>query len=146
MRREEDIRRMVLDMGIGEATATLAIPYMFFLPRTTDPAAQGVQVIVRGLQKGLQRIGSPVQPTGFLGPNTARAVRLVSGDGWFDKTWAQIYGDVLEAQKIGYRIPLVAIPYTGATPTAGIVDFATSPLGLAALAVGGYLWFKRKKR
>ena len=38
-------------------------------------------------------------------------LRFISGDGWYDKTWVQLYGDVLSAQKEGYRIPPHSMSY-----------------------------------
>jgi len=83
-------RQQLKAIGVGEVHATLAIPYLYYLPRTSDADAQGVQVIVAALQRALG-----VPDTGYMGDRTANAIATVSGSGWFDKRWNEIIGDVL---------------------------------------------------
>jgi hypothetical protein len=83
-------RQQLKSLGVGEVHATLAIPYLYFVPRTSDADAQGVQVIVAALQR---KLGVP--ETGYLGDRTANALAQRSGPDWFDKRWNQLVGDVL---------------------------------------------------
>ena len=51
------LRTMLIGLGVGRYDADMSIPYMFFLPTTTDPDAQGVMQIVAGLQNRLKSLG-----------------------------------------------------------------------------------------
>lgn len=86
-----DVRNMLKKLGAGESGANLATPFIFFLPRTSDPYAQGIHVIVQGLQKGVG-----VKPDGWLGADTAAKIRKIAGEGWRDMTWAQLYEKVID--------------------------------------------------
>ena len=83
-------REQLKNLGVGEVHATLAIPYLYYVPRTSDADAQGVQVIVAALQRALH-----VPETGYMGDRTANALERVAGADWFDKRWNQLVGDVL---------------------------------------------------
>lgn len=93
-----DVRQMVKQMGIGEVNASLVIPSMFLIPRTTDPDAQATILIIQALQQGLS-----LPATGILDTPTVRALARVSGPGWHAKTWAQLYDDVQAARLLAAR-------------------------------------------
>lgn len=97
-----DVRNMLRQLGAGEIGANLATPFMFFLPRTSDPYAQGVHVIVQGLQKGVG-----VNPDGWLGADTAAKIRKIAGEDWRDMTWAQLYEKVIRYRE-RKRMPLAS--------------------------------------
>lgn len=100
---EGDLRTMFQALGMGGYKMPMAIQFAYFLPSTTDPDAPGVMMIVEGLQRGLKRLGFPVEIDGWLGPRTGRALEIVSGPRWRDKTWAQLAGDVLSARPLSVR-------------------------------------------
>lgn len=97
--REKNVRTMLMEIGkVGSFNAELAIPQMFLMPRTTDPDAQATIITVEGVQRALG-----LEVSGILAPETVQALRRVSGANWPSKTWLQIYGDIADAQKRGYR-------------------------------------------
>src|SRR5690606_2597461 len=77
-----NVREMVLNAGIGQYLAQMAIPYMYFLPRTCDPYAQGTQAIVQGLQNMLAARGHRVPVDGWMGRATMDATRVDAGPRW----------------------------------------------------------------
>lgn len=94
-----DLRDMLLSAGIGQYNAVMSIPYMSMLPSTTDPYAQGVMQLVRGLQRLLNGRGGKLIEDGGLGEATVRALMFYAGPRWQDKNWAQLYGDVIAGQQ-----------------------------------------------
>lgn len=93
--RTPDLRDMLLAAGVGQYNAVLSIPYMMMLPRTCDPYAQGVMQIVEGLQRLLIKRGARLEVDGGMGEATIRALVPYAGPRWYDKSWMQLYGDVL---------------------------------------------------
>lgn len=150
--RAPNLREMLLAAGIGEFNATLSIPYMYFMPRTCDPYTQGVMQIIEGLQNLLRARGHKVPLDGWLGPDTAGALQLYAGAGWADKTWMQIYGDVMRGQRApGFeRKPAAALAeYTereGLGSITTIADIVTSPLAWIAGGALAYHLLGRKRR
>ena len=102
--KQKTVREMLLALGLKDFGATLAMPMMYFLPRTTQPMADSTIVIVQGVQRGLNRLGWKVPIDGMMDERTKEGLRRVSGDMWSDKSWVQIYGDLLQAQQSGYRL------------------------------------------
>jgi len=105
---------MLLAAGLGEMGATLAIPYMYFLPRTSDPYTQGVMTIVEGLQRLLRAKGAPLATDGGLGQDTAKYLGVIVPD-WNEHTWASIYGAVLASPHRFAASKAVAMSGLGAT-------------------------------
>lgn len=93
-----DLRDMLLLSGAGSFAAEMSIPYMNFLPGTTEPYAQGVQQIVRGLQRLLVRRGARLAIDGGMGQHTVDALKVYAGPRWYEKSWAQLYADVIEGE------------------------------------------------
>ena len=140
--KQETIREMLLAAGVGEFNATLSIPYMFFLPRTCDPYAQGVMQIVQGLQNLCNQRGAQLAIDGWMGQDTQRAVARYAGKNWRDKTWVQLYGDVLNgrARAAGARAP--APREVAESGLGGIVsDITTSPLAWIAAGAAVFHFF-----
>lgn len=102
--KQSNIREMLKALGSKDFGATLAMPMMFMLPRTTQPMADSTIVIVQGVQRGLNRLGWNVPVDGMMDERTKEGLRRVSGNGWDDKSWVQIYGDLIAAKKAGYRL------------------------------------------
>jgi lysozyme family protein len=72
----------------------MSVPYMNMLPSTTDPYAQGVIQIVKGLQRQLNKRGARLEVDGGMGGRTVAALSKFAGPRWYDKSWAQLMGDV----------------------------------------------------
>lgn len=92
---QRDLRDMLLSAGVGQYNAILSIPYMNFLPSTTDPYAQGVIQLVQALQRLLNKRGANIDVDGGLGQETVAALIPFSGPLWYDRSWAQLMGDVM---------------------------------------------------
>lgn len=95
--RMDNLRSMLREAGVGDGNAAMAIQFAFELPRTGDPYAPGILVLVQALQQALVRKGYDVGVDGGLGGKTARALERVAGKRWRDKTWTQLLADVLTA-------------------------------------------------
>jgi hypothetical protein len=149
--RSEDVRELLLSAGIGQFQAPMAIQYMFQIPRTSDPYAQGVILIVQGLQQLLNRRGARLELDGGLGAKTVRVLRRFAGPSWSDKTWTQLYGDVIAGKPWHkglvnrgggiYEQPMAGWDYTTPDPLSGLVgDLMASPLPW--IGVGALIWYK----
>jgi lysozyme family protein len=98
------LRQMLLAAGVGQFTAVMSIPYMMFLPSTTDPYAQGVIQLAQGLQRLLKKRGAPIRVTGMLDAETVSALQYYAGPRWYEQSWAQLYAAVLDGRSWkGYR-------------------------------------------
>ena len=147
---QSDTRDLLLAAGIGQYLATMSLPYMFFLPRTSDPYAQGVMQIVTGLQRLLNKKGAHLDLDGGLGEETIAGIMKYSGPNWYDKSWAQIYGDVLFGKVWkGYgrkdRAPKEPLSdYNLSSPadlgSSFVGDVVASPLPW--IAAGAFVWWK----
>lgn len=99
-----NLRDMLILGGAGQFMADNSIPFMFMLPGTCEPYAQGVIQIVECLQRLLNMRGSDLEVDGGLGAATQDAVRKWSGPRWYEKSWAQIYQDVIKGKPwTGFR-------------------------------------------
>ncbi len=153
LRSNMDLRDMLLAAGIGQFNAQMSIPYMNFLPNTTDPYAQGVMQLVRGMQTLLNKRGGRLVVDGGMGETTIRELTKYAGPRWYDKSWAQLLGDVIAGKRWpGYQredraglSPEEAAAEHEAdlaeyTSVGGITDTLTSPVVL--LAAAGFVWWK----
>jgi hypothetical protein len=93
-----DLRALLLKAGVGDTNASMGIQFMNFLPTTTDPYAPGTIEIVKGLQRLLVQRGARIEVDGGLGENTVKAILPYAGPRWHDKSWSQIYGDVIDGR------------------------------------------------
>jgi len=138
--RTEDIREQLLAAGVGEYNAILSLPYMYFLPRTCDPHAQGIIQIVEGLQNLLNQRGAHLKVDGSLGPKTAKALTVWAGPRWYDKAWSQLYADVLAGKKwSGFYRYGRAGGYEQPLGTTLFGDVLASPLAL--VGIGAFVWW-----
>ena len=149
--RTADLRDMLLRAGVGQYALTLSIPYMNMLPSTCDPYAQGVLQLVQGLQNLLNAHGAHLEVDGGLGERTIAAIRTFSGPRWFDKSWAQLYGDAIAGRRWdGYdRVSRATEQALVGHPAdlGGLVgDLLASPLPwIGAAAAGLWLWNRHTK-
>ena len=146
-----DTRDLLLTGGVGQYTADMSMPYMFFLPRTSDPYAQGVMQIIQALQRIYNKRGSRLDVDGGLGEKTVTAIGRVSGPRWYDKSWAQLLGDAIagrEWEGFGRKDrmadePLSDFDYVAPPNPLGqsfVGDIFASPLPW--IAVGAVVWYK----
>lgn len=153
-----DLSDMLLAAGVGQYVVQMALPYMNFLSTTTEPYSQSTIVIVKGLQRLLNKRGAKLAVDGGMGIKTQRALVAYAGPRWADKTWAQLYADVLNGApwqgyvrnargNDSYTLLGAERALVGERPLSGdLTDLLTNPLALAA---GGFLvWWKffRKER
>jgi hypothetical protein len=128
---ERDVRSMLLAAGVGQYDSTMLVTQMFLMPRTTDPSAQATILIVAGAQRLLG-----LKQTGRLDEPTLVALRKVSGPYWTNKTWVQIYGDLLDNAPVNHAMKA----HHGLSDYIEVGDTATS-ISVGALAVGVGLLF-----
>ncbi len=110
--RIPDLRSMLEQLGVGAPLIGMAIENAFMLPRTTDPYSAGMIITVKGIQRGLNRLGFDLGVDGGLGEQTSAALEIVSGPNWYDKSWVQLMGDVLSAEPLPPRPQRLATPGT----------------------------------
>jgi len=96
--REKNMRQMLLELGVSQWLADMAIPFMMYMPGTIDPDSPSIIEIIKALQRGYRRLGYKlVKVNGILDRPTAQAMEQISGRAWIEKTWVQLAGDVIEA-------------------------------------------------
>lgn len=141
--RMDNVPDMLRAAGVPNPLLGMAQQYVFFLPRTCDPYAQGVMLLVEAIQNVLASKGAPLVPDGGLGEETARYIRIVSGPGWVDKTWVKLLGEALAAPP--FEKPRLSPALTHPVPVGGFLDdLFASPLPLLAGAAAVYWFFIRK--
>ncbi len=155
-RKYGTLREILIAAGVGQFSAPLAIQFMSFLPRTCDPNAQGVLLLVQGLQRLLNKAGSTLKVSGTMGDDTARALMIYAGPRWYDKNWTELYQAVLAGKhwegwkrRDRYDEPPQLISETPSLD--GVLDsvtgFLTSPIGLVAAGLAGLaVWNMRRSR
>ena len=146
-----DLRDLLLKGGAGSFAAEMSIPYMNFLPGTTEPYAQGVQQIVKGLQRLLVRRGAHLKIDGGMGKATVDAIKVYAGPRWQEKSWAQLYQAVLEGKPwrgyIRYDRGMAGWEYGGGELGGLVSDVMASPLPwIGAGALVYWLATKRRRR
>lgn len=99
--RKSDLVEMLLAAGVGQYNYPMAIQFMNFLPQTCDPYAAGVILIVQGMQNMLNKRGAKLAVDGVLGQSTVNALIRFSGPRWYDKSWSQLYGDIMSGEYAG---------------------------------------------
>jgi hypothetical protein len=149
-----DTRELLLTAGVGQYTAAMSQQYMFFLPRTSDPYAQGVMQIIQGLQRLYNERGARLQIDGGLGEKTVSEISKISGPRWYDKSWAQLMGDAIAGDAwAGFgrkgrmpQEPLSDFDYVtppGPLGQSFIGDLVSSPVPwMAAAAFVWWKWFR----
>jgi len=147
------LREYLLAAGVGQYALEMSIPYMNFLPGTTEPYAQGVLQLVKGLQRLLNRHGAKLVEDGGVGVETVAAIQVFAGPRWKEKSWAQIYADVLRGEPWpGYRridreIPLMAgVRGYGGELSGFVGDVMASPLPWIGLGALIYVMAKKRRR
>lgn len=147
---KHNVRALLAELGVGDFNATMSIPYMFLAPRTTDPAAVQLIVVLKQMQYALASMGAVgIVPSGVLDEQTGAAIAQICGPEWLSMPYYEIVRCVVNAERDGYQFvqPVDAAPL----PMSGVFDFLPDvPGGMLTYAVGGYLLYrylkKRKRR
>ena len=141
----QNARVMLLSLGMGEYTVQMALQSAFFLPRTCDPDAQVTIMLATAIQNGLNQMGAGIPVTGSLDERTVAQIRRVSGPDWYNKTWIQLAGDVIEGVRAGASLKP---PPPAATTGLGDDSPSVTPwlLGLGAGALLFYATRRRRRR
>lgn len=116
-----------MQMGMNRATATMAVPFMWFTPGGTDPYSPVVIMMIEALQHRLRHMGYENRADGFVDRATIRALTDISGPSWKSKAWIQVYGDVLHAAATG-RVPTTTKEEIMSYTTMGRINGRVRPL------------------
>lgn len=141
--RTPDVRSMLEQLGVGAPLIEMGIQHAFQLPRTTDPYSAGMIILVKAIQRGLNRLGFDLGVDGGLGDQTVAALTHISGPRWYDKSWLQLMGDVLNAKPLPRRPRRMAMPVAALGQSAGGAFKSAIPLLFGALAI---YWFGFRKK
>lgn len=139
-----DLTDLLSAAGVGRYLQPMAIQFMNMLPRTTEPYAAGAVELAKGLQRLLNQQGAKLTVDGGMGTETVRALMKFSGPRWYDKSWAQLYDDVLEGKPWdGWQRESRASANAGQPIAVGsnmLDDLIGNPVVL--LAAGAFVWWK----
>jgi hypothetical protein len=141
--KTQDVRQMLLELGVGSFNAEMAIQYAFMLPRTVDPYAPGVMILMEALQRGLNKLGCDLFVDGGLGAETEQCLIAVSGSRWYDKSFVQLMGDILTSDPIKKKSQAMG-DYIAVGQTTFLGDLFSSGLGWIGLGFAGWYFFLRK--
>lgn len=148
MPNKNNVRSLLLELGVGDFNATMAIPYMLLAPRTTDPSMVQMLVVVRKIQDALMEMGAvSVQNTGVLDIPTAKALDQICGPEWLAAPYYETIRTVLEARDAGHRF--MADPPLDDGPVATSGFLPDVPGGLVTYGIGAallYWMFTKKKK
>lgn len=148
-----DARELLERLGANSMQVLLITRYLFMTPLTVDPDMQGVQELVKLIQRGLNKLGARLRVDGTLGADTAAALNKVTPpkNSYASKSWLRIVNDLVYAIRSGKR-PLgdePPLPGGGTlqTTSPGGSSFFRSPFVMAGLVLlGGALIFGKKRR
>jgi len=141
-----DLRDMLLMSGIGQYNALMSIPYMNMLPGTTEPYAQGVQQMIKGLQRLMnrQRPKRMLVEDGGMGDEMIAELKRYAGPRWYDKSWAQLYADVISGELwqgwVREDRGASMVAEHGELGASFVEDLVTNPIVLVAGAAA--IWWK----
>lgn len=151
MPNKNNIRAILLDLGVGDFNATMAIPYMLLAPRATDPSMVQMLVVVRKIQEALMGMGAvQVQNTGVLDAPTAKALDQICGPEWLSAPYYETIQTVLAAERAGHQFMPDPVIDDGPSATGDyVLGFLPDvPGGIVTYGVGAALlyWMLKKKK
>lgn len=153
--KERSIRNLLLELGVGQFSATMVTQNMFQAPAVSDPKSPHIIIVVGHLQDKLNQLGFGLARTKKLDQPTADALAQVVGPQWERRTWADVIARVLAAVRVpgAYAaadrtraaVPPERVTFAGITDVPfGLPDV---PGGLITYgALGFFLWRYLKKR
>ncbi len=145
---QHNIRALLLSLGVSDWNSTMIIPYTFTTPSTTDPGMAQIIILVRHLQRNLNRLGAGnVEITGRLDKATGDAISQISGTEWLSLPWYQIMQDVVAFKRSGQTLsaPMDVVAPTGISG----IELPDVPGGMITYGLGAFaLWYflVKKKR
>lgn len=147
-------RNLLIQLGVGDFNATMAIPYMFIHARALDPSMVQMLVVVTKLQEALAAMGANgIVPHGVLDPATSDAIQALVGPEWVQMPFYEIVKAVVKAEHSGFQFaPATAQAGITPTPTSGVLDTIPDSLGLPSVpggiltyGLGAYFLFRALK-
>ncbi len=144
--RRSNVREMLIAAGVGQFNVTMSLPYVWFMPRTCDPYAQGIMQLVQALQNVINARGGNLEISGWLDGPTQRELARYAGPSWGDKTWVQLLGDVMNAPERKAPAATAALPSDLPSSAVGdlVGDVLYSPVALAATGALVYLMLRKR--
>lgn len=148
-------RNLLLQLGVGDFNATMAIPYMFIAPRALDPAMVQMLIVIQEIQKALASMGAQgIQLNGVLDTATGNALATLVGPEWIAMPFYELVKAVVKAERSGFQFaPADVAPAATPTATGGILDAIPDGLGLPSVpggaltyGFGAWLLYKMLKK
>lgn len=150
---QNNVRALLLALGVGQYNATMMIEDSFTQPATSDPKSPQIILLVKRIQA---RLGVPI--SGYLDQATAAALANTVGPGWMSMSWIDNIKLLLDRTDPSKQPSYNAHAKKMLRPTPpdphllnsleGVFDFLPDIPGgfLTYAAVGGYfLWRHLKK-
>jgi hypothetical protein len=93
------VRCELLELGMNSTTATMAIPYVWFLPSTSDPYSPVIIMLVEAIQSRLRTMGVRTRGDGFIDARTNHALVQIAGANWKHMPWINVIGFLLASKR-----------------------------------------------
>lgn len=137
MIEKNTVREILLNLGVGDFNATMAIPYMLIAPRALDPSMVQMLVVIKKLQEQLASMNAPgIQASGVLDDATSNALKVVAGPEWLAMPFYEIVKSTNKAEASGFVFAAPQTSTSSPEPTSGIVDAIPDALGLPSVPGG----------
>lgn len=145
----QDIRTLLISLGVDPYNASALITTTFSSPSTTDLNMQAVILMIKALQGTLRTMGATdVYPTGQLDLETASAIAQITGPGWKSAPWYMTIQAVAFAADHGRRVsPMRRAAPSYAVPMSGFAlpSIPGGPLGWLAIGAGVLYYYTHKR-
>lgn len=96
-----DVRSELLELGMNQETSTMAVPFVWFTPSTSDPYSPVIIMLVESIQHRLRTMGYRTRGDGWVDALTDKALANIAGPDWTQMPWINVIGFVLHAKKRG---------------------------------------------
>lgn len=148
------VRHILLELGVPDFNATMAIPYMLIAPRALDPSMVQMIPVIKKLQEQLASMGAPgITQSGVLDEPTAAAIKVIAGTEWLAMPFYETIRATNKAEADGYTFAAPQPASSGSPePVSGVLDVIPDTLGLPSVpggivtyGVGLYFLYKALK-